>query len=77
MLGTNQTAADTALSYLPRLVRSIPGGRKKALRQAVEGSFTSWPGLRGKAITALKTIGYDTERVGLLRRERISRGNDD
>ncbi|MER8199855.1 P-loop NTPase fold protein [Streptomyces microflavus] len=77
MLSTNQTAADTALSYLPRLVRSIPGGRKKALRQAVEGSCTSWPGLSGKAITALKTIGYDTERVGLLRRERISRGNDD
>ncbi|MFB7830106.1 P-loop NTPase fold protein [Streptomyces sp. NPDC056056] len=77
MLGTNQTTADTALSYVPSLLKAIPSGRRKTLRQAVESSFATSPGLEKKAINALKSIGYNTERVGLLRRERLSRDNDD
>ncbi|MFD6347375.1 hypothetical protein ACFWF9_21990 [Streptomyces roseolus] len=34
-------------------------------------------GLEGRAITALKAVGHNTERVGLLRRERNSREGDD
>ncbi|XUZ29420.1 hypothetical protein ACQVDT_33295 [Streptomyces sp. RMIT01] len=43
----------------------------------MESSFATSSSLEKKAITALKSIGYNTERIGLLRRERIGRGNDD
>ncbi|MFE1802391.1 P-loop NTPase fold protein [Streptomyces sp. NPDC059517] len=78
MLDANQGAADLALSYLPQLMDSVPKGMKKTVRTAVEASGSKWTSLAQRGVKALKSVGYSTERSGLLKLgERISRSNDD
>ncbi|WP_369263544.1 hypothetical protein [Streptomyces sp. R35] len=77
MLEVGQGAADSALAYLPQLMDSVPRGVRTELRTAVAGASKRWQRLEQRGTTALKAVGYSTERTGLLRRERISRSNDD
>ncbi|MFJ8049253.1 P-loop NTPase fold protein [Streptomyces luteogriseus] len=78
MLEANQGAAELAILYLPQLMQAVPKGMGKAVREAVEASATKWSNLAQRGTKALKSVGYSTERAGLLRlRERISRSNDD
>ncbi|MFC8001985.1 P-loop NTPase fold protein [Streptomyces olivaceus] len=78
MLDANQGAAEHAIQYLPQLMESIPRGMRTSVREAVEASAKKWQALEDRAVKALKTVGYSTERTGLLRlRERITRSNDD
>ncbi|MGW1130291.1 KAP family P-loop NTPase fold protein [Streptomyces griseoluteus] len=78
MLEANQGAAELAILYLPQLMRAVPKGMGKAVREAVEASGTKWSNLAQRGTKALKAVGYATERTGLLRLGvRISRSNDD
>ncbi|MGW0818044.1 KAP family P-loop NTPase fold protein [Streptomyces viridiviolaceus] len=78
MLDANQGAAEHAIQYLPQLMESVPRGTRTSVREAVEASAKKWRALEDRAVKALKTVGYSTERTGLLRlRERITRSNDD
>ncbi|MGW6793645.1 P-loop NTPase fold protein [Streptomyces chartreusis] len=78
MLEANQGSAELAILYLPQLMKTVPKGMGKAVREAVEASGTKWSNLAQRGTKALKAVGYSTERTGLLKlRERISRRNED